>query len=169
MGNKVKKNKKTMMQVALSFQKVAQLSKFNCAQRANKDWPSGKAHEVMTQLVKEYKPEDTKAEMEKEKAFAKLTLTKKKDPNDLMDKISAIKCRYNINLSKSKKKTQMFGVGRTHYASVISTTQMIWREKEKELASEKLLKEMHIQWKIAGNKTQEEKGSDDEDEVAATA
>jgi hypothetical protein len=109
------------------------------------------------------------AEMEKEKAFAKLTLTRKKDPNDLMDKISAIKCRYNINLSKSKKKAQVFEVSRTHYASVISTTQMIWREKEKELASEKLLKEMHIQWKIAGNKTQEEKDSDDEDEVAATA
>jgi hypothetical protein len=41
----VKKNKNAMMQFALSFQKVAQLNKLNRATRANKDWPSGKAHD----------------------------------------------------------------------------------------------------------------------------
>jgi hypothetical protein len=68
----VKKTKKAMMQFVLSFQKVAQLDKLNCAFRANKDWPSGKAHEVMTQHMKEYKPEDTMAEMEMEKLFQSL-------------------------------------------------------------------------------------------------
>ncbi len=38
----VRKNKKTMMQFALSWAKVAQLNKLNCATRANKDWPSRK-------------------------------------------------------------------------------------------------------------------------------
>jgi hypothetical protein len=33
----VKKNKKTMMQFALSWMKDAQLNKLNCATRANKD------------------------------------------------------------------------------------------------------------------------------------
>ncbi len=79
------------------------------------------------------------AKMEMEKALAKLTLTRKKDSHNLMDKLSAIKCRYNIDLSKSKEKAQVFTVDRTHYASVISTTQMIWREKEKGLTREKLL------------------------------
>ncbi len=32
-------------------QKVVQLNKLNCAKRQDKDWPSGKAHEIMTQLV----------------------------------------------------------------------------------------------------------------------
>ncbi len=109
---------------------MAQLNKHNCAQRADRDWPSGKAHEVLTQRVKEYEPEDTMAKMEMEKALSTLTLIRKKDPNNLMDKISAIKCRYNIDLSKSKKKAQVLRVSRTHYASVISITQMIWREKE---------------------------------------
>jgi hypothetical protein len=83
-SNAVKKNKKEMMQFALSFTKVAQLNKLNCAGRINKDWSSGKAHEVMMKLVKEYKPNDTMAEMEMEKALSKLTLGKKKDPNDLL-------------------------------------------------------------------------------------
>ncbi len=46
-ANAVRKNKKTMMQFALSWTKVAQLSKLICATRANKDWPSRKAHEIM--------------------------------------------------------------------------------------------------------------------------
>ncbi len=52
-ANAVKKNKKAMMQFALSWTKVAQLYKLNHATRADKDWPSGKAHEVMAQLVKD--------------------------------------------------------------------------------------------------------------------
>jgi hypothetical protein len=168
-ANAVKKNKKAMMQFALSWTKVAQLNKLNCATRANKDWPSGMAHEVMTQLMKEYKPDDTMAKMEMEKALSKLGLGKKKDPNDINNELSAIKCRYKIDLTKSKKKMQIFRIGGAQYASIISTTQMIYRSKGVELTFEKLLKEMHNQWQIAGNKAQDEMESDNEDEVAATA
>ena len=48
-------------------------------------------------------------------------------------------------------------------------TQMIYRSKGEELTCKKLLKEMHNQWRIAGNQSQDEKESDNEDEVAATA
>jgi hypothetical protein len=50
------------------------------------------AHEVMTHLVKEYKPEDPIAKMEIEKALLKLNFTKKKDPNNVLDKLSAPLC-----------------------------------------------------------------------------
>ncbi len=96
------------MQFALSFTKVAQLNKLHCAGRTNKDWPSGKAHEVMTQLVEEYEPDDTMAKMEMKKAFSKLTLGKKKDPNNFLDKMSAIECRYKIDFTELKKKAQVF-------------------------------------------------------------
>ncbi len=46
---------------------------------------------------------------------------------------------------------------------------MIYRSKGEELTCEKLLEEMHNQWRIAGNKSQDKKNSDNEDEVAATA
>jgi hypothetical protein len=144
-ANTVKKNKKAMMQFALSWTKVAYLNKLNRATRANKDWPSGKAHEVMTQLVKEYKPDDTMVTMEMEKALSKLSLGKKKDPNDIINELSAIKCRYKIDLTKSKKKAQIFRIGGAQYASIISTTQMIYRLKGVELTCEKLFKEMHNQ------------------------
>jgi hypothetical protein len=121
-----------MMQFVLSWTKDAQLNKLNHATRANKDWPSGKAHEVMIQLVKEYKPDDMMAEMEMEKALNKLSLSKKKDPNNLNNELSAIKCRYKCDLTKSKKKVQIFRIGRAQYASIISMTQMIYRLKDEE-------------------------------------
>jgi hypothetical protein len=62
----------------------------------------------MTQLVKEYEPDDTMAEMEMEKAHSTLTLGKKKDPNNLLNKMSVIECRYKIDLTESKKKAQVF-------------------------------------------------------------
>jgi hypothetical protein len=141
----VKKNKKAMMQFALSFTKVAQLNKVNRATRADPNWPSGKAIEVMAQLVKEYEPDDTMAEMEMENALNKLTLSKKKDPNDINDELSAIECRYKIDLTESKKKAQVLRIRGAQYASVIATTTMIYKSKGTNLTCENLLEEMHNQ------------------------
>ncbi len=104
-----------------------------------------------------------------EKALNKLSLGKKKDPNDLNDKLSAIKCRYKLDLTKSKKKAQIFRIGGAQYASIISTTQIMYRSKDEKLTCEKLLKEMHNQWRIARDKSQDKMDSDNESEVAATA
>jgi hypothetical protein len=122
-ANAVKENKKAMMQFAFSLTKVAQLNKLNCAGRTNKDWPSGKANEVMTQPLKEYEPDDMMAKMEMEKALLSTrTLGKKKDLNDLLDEMSAIECRYKIDLTESKKKAQVFEIRGAQYSSIISTT-----------------------------------------------
>jgi hypothetical protein len=109
------------------------------------------------------------AKMEMEKALNKLSLSKKKEPNDLNDELSANECRYKLDLTKSKKKAQIFRIGRAQYTSIISMTQMMYRSKGEELTCEKLLEEMHNQWRIAGNKSQDKKDSDNEDKVAATA
>ena len=87
------------MQLTLSFTKVVQKSKLNLATRANKGWQSGKAHEVMTLFVKEYKPDDMMAKMEMEKALSELMLNKKKDPHDLVVNLSVIECWYKIDLN----------------------------------------------------------------------
>jgi hypothetical protein len=107
-ANAVRKNKKTIMQFALSWTKVAQLNKLNHATRADKDWPSGKKHEVMMQLMKEYEPDDTIAKMDMEKALNKLSLSKKKDPNDLNDELSAIKCRYKLDFGPNQRRKHHF-------------------------------------------------------------
>jgi hypothetical protein len=46
----------------------------------------------MPVLVKEYKLEDTMAEMEMERALAKLKLGPKKDSSELLIKFASIKC-----------------------------------------------------------------------------
>jgi hypothetical protein len=94
-------------------------------------------------------------------------LGKKKDPNDLLDEMSATECRYKIDLTESKKKVQLFQIGGSQYSSIISMTQMIYKSKGVELTCENLLKEMHNQWQIAGNKNYDEKDLDNEVKVVA--
>jgi hypothetical protein len=48
----------------------------------------------MSVIMKEFKPEDTMAEMEMERALAKLKLGPKKDPNKLLDQFASIEYRY---------------------------------------------------------------------------
>jgi hypothetical protein len=109
----------------------------------------------MSVIVKECKPEDTMAKMEMERAVAKLKLGPKKDPNDL--------------LNKSKKKAQILRLRVTQYSSTIATKSMIHCKNKKKLTTDKLLDEMHIQWRISGGKLKENKDSKDKDEIALAA
>jgi hypothetical protein len=79
----------------------------------------------MIQLMKDYESDDTMAKMETEKPLNKLSLGKKKDPTDLNNELSAIECRYKLDLTKSKKKAQIFRIGGSQLKSIISTAQMI--------------------------------------------
>ena len=107
-------NQKAMMQLALLFTQVSLMNKLNVEKRRDKDWPTGKAHRVMSTLIKEFEPEDTMAEMEMEQALAKMKLGPKKDPSELLNKLASIECKYSLELSDSKKKAQVLCVG-GHY------------------------------------------------------
>jgi hypothetical protein len=95
-------NQKVTMQFVLLFSTVPLLSKLNCEKRKDKtSWPSKKAHHLMSVMVKEFKPEDTMAEMEMERALVKMKLGPKKDPNELLDELTSIKCQDLLELRKS--------------------------------------------------------------------
>ncbi len=53
--------------------------------------------------------------------------------------------------------------------SIISTTSMIHREKGATLTTERLLDEMHLQWRLAGGKLEDDKDSNDKEEIALAA
>jgi hypothetical protein len=167
----VKMNQKAIMQFTLSFTKVGLMNKINCEQLKDKvNWPTGKAYSVTQVILKEYEPEDTMAEMEMEAALEKMKLDPKKDPNNLNDELAAIECKFSIEMSNSKKKAQVLRLGGVNYAGVIATTQMIYREKGKELQASTLLEEMHIQWHLAGGVTKEKATSvNDDEELAVVA
>jgi hypothetical protein len=159
-----------MMQFALSFTNVSLLNKINYKQQKDKaNCPTGKAHSLMTVILKEYEPKDTMAEMEMEMALSKMKLGPKKDPNSLNDAMASIKCRYSIEMTNSKKKAQVLRLGGVMYSLAIVTTQMIWREKGKELPVATLFNKMLIQWRVAGGKNRDKKGSDDNEELVVPA
>jgi hypothetical protein len=162
-------NQKAMMQLALLFTQVSFMNKLNAKKRRDKDWPTRKAHRVMSALIKEIEPEDTMAEMEIEQVLAKMKLGPKKDPNNLLNKLASIKCKYSLELSDLKKKAQVLHLGGSLYSSIIATTNMVYCEKEKKLTWVALIKEMYIQWRLSGGKGKEDKNSDHDEEVTLVA
>jgi hypothetical protein len=86
----VKKSKKAMMQLILAIDTESLLNKSKLEEHRNKDWPTGKAHAVMTDIKTVYEPNDTMAEMDMEIELGKLKLGLKKNPKDLNDKLAAI-------------------------------------------------------------------------------
>ncbi len=112
--NAVKMNQKAMMQLALLFAQVSLMNKLNVKKWRDKDWPTGKTHRVISTLIREFEPEDRMAEMEMERALAKMKLGPKKDPGKLLNKLASIKCKYSLELSDSQKKAQVLCVG-GHY------------------------------------------------------
>jgi hypothetical protein len=142
------KNNKMMMQLALAFTTVSLANKFNCEKcRGKANWPTEKAHRVMTVIIKEFEPEDTMAEMEMERALSK-KLGPKKDPLVLLNEFASIECRYSLDLSDARKKSQVLRLGGNAYAGVMITMNMIYREKGKPLTTETLLEEMHLQYRL---------------------
>ncbi len=124
----VEKNKKAMMQLALAFNHLSLMNKLNCEKHRDKDWPSGKAHRIMSDLIKVFEPEDTMAEMEMERALAQMKLGPKKDLNDLLNKLAAIECRNSLELTDLKKKAQVLCLGGQLYSSIIVTMSMIYHD-----------------------------------------
>jgi hypothetical protein len=50
------------------------MNKLNIEKRRDKDWPTEKAHRVMSALIREFEPEGMMADMEMEQALAKMKL-----------------------------------------------------------------------------------------------
>jgi hypothetical protein len=69
----------------------------------------------MSALIKGFEPKDTVAEMEMERALTRMKLGTKNDPNELLNKLTLIKCRYSLELSDLKKKAQVMHLGGSLY------------------------------------------------------
>ncbi len=74
-----------------------------------------------------------------------------------------------MELIESKKKAQILQLGGTQYSSIIATISVIYHKNTKTLTTEELLDEMHLQWRLAGGKSKEDKDSDNKDEFALAA
>ena len=134
-----------MTQFILTFGTESLLNKVKLEERRNKDWPTRKAHAVMTNIKTVYEPSDTMAEMDMEIEFCKLMLGLKKNPKDLNDKLAAIKFCFGIELTNAKKKAQILRLGGTHDAGVITLTTLLQKQQGKVETSAMLLQEMHNQ------------------------
>ena len=115
------------------------------------DWPTGKAHELWTEMRRRFAPDDDVAEMDMEDALAKIRLGAKEDPWDLNDKIAAVQIKYSHKIADTRKAAIIMRAGKAHYAAVMATTSQVIRIRHSRPAQAKeLLAEMHTQWRTRG-------------------
>jgi hypothetical protein len=63
------------------------------------------------------------AEMEMERALAKLKPGRKKDPHELLSKFASIKCHYSLELSESKEKLRLCDWGELNTQALLQLIQ----------------------------------------------
>ena len=129
------------------------------------DWPTGKAHEIWSEMRRRFAPDDDVAEMDMEDALAKIKLGAKEDPWDLNDKIAAVQIKYSHKIPDTRKATIIMRAGKVHYAAITaSTSQMIRMRHSRAAQAKELLAEMHTQWRI--ERCRDDDGDDEPTEAA---
>ena len=89
------------------------------------DWPTGKAHEIWTEMRRRFAPDDDVAEMDMEDALAKIRLGAKEDPWDLNDKIAAVQIKYSHKIADTRKAAIIMRAGKAHYAAIMASTSQV--------------------------------------------
>ena len=134
------------------------------------DWPGGKFTRIWARIKADEKPDDTMAELELDEDLRKITLSRKKDPKDLLAEISAIEIKFGIKISAVKKAASILRAGQRDYAQVMTITCTIMLATHKrEATPEELVDSMHKQWRIQGNKERTSKKVEDDGHETALA
>ncbi len=81
----------------------------------------------------------------------KIRLQKTRDPKKLLDDIAAVEVQYGCILSDAKKSAVIIRAGKTHYASLMAMLGSVCRAaNNRNTKVEKLVAEMHLQYRIMG-------------------
>ena len=113
------------------------------------DWPGGKFTRIWTRIKEGEKPDGTMAEFELNEDLRKITLSRKKDPKDLLAEISAVEIKFGITIRDAKKSATICCVGKRNYAQVMTITSTTTQTTVKrEATTKELVMAMHKPWRL---------------------
>ena len=81
-------------------------------QAHNKDWPGGKFTRIWERIQEDEKPDDDTAKFELDEELRRITLSRKKDPKDLLVEISTIEIKFGITCTDKKKMAVILCAGK---------------------------------------------------------
>lgn len=159
-----RRNEVAMANFAMAFTSEGLLRMIYKSQST--DWPNGKAHLVVEQLMRKYKPQDTITIVEMRQRLAKVSMRSNEDPSTLFEQLSVIANLYydkdlNRELSEEEQIATILTACPKAYETVLITEQ---RSRGVNLKLEHLEEVMTQFYR----QTHNEKETEDENEITLT-
>ena len=131
------------------------------------EYPLGKAHELMSFIKNKNVEDDSLTPVELKLAVNQISMSRNEDPETLETQIANVKQKYT-SVGKVADEddlvAQVLSVAPVIYSSVLTTEQSIIKSKGEAVTSEKLVKAMRLQYRIANNLKQGGNNGQSEDE-----
>ena len=124
-------NAKAVNGCILAFETAEMMNKIIEEQAHDTDWPGGKFTRLWERIQLDEKPDDDMAEFELDEELRKITLSRKKDPKDLLAKILAVEIKFGITCSDKKKMAVVLCAGKRDYAQVMTVQKTITKHVKK--------------------------------------
>ena len=100
----------------------------------------------------------------------KITLSRKKDPKEVLAKSSAVEIKFGLTCTDKKKIAVILCAGKRDYAKVMTVTNTIIKTVEKRDAyPREMVVAMYKQWRLQGNKEGAHKKVEDDGHETALA
>ena len=109
-------NYKAVKGCILSFKMPEIMNKIIEKQAHDLDWLGGKFTRIWNRTKEGENPDDDMSEFELDKDLRKITLSRKKDPTDLLAKILAVEIKFGITIGDKKKMSTILYVRKKEYA-----------------------------------------------------
>jgi len=163
-------NYKAVNGCVLLFKTAELMNKVIEEQADNKDWPGGNFTRIWERIKEDEKPDDDMAEFELDGKLRRITLSKKKDPKDLLVKILAVEIKFGITIVDKKKIATILRALKRDYAQVMTTMSTITKHTAKREATPKeMVVAVYKQWRLQGNKESTHKKVEDDGHETALA
>ena len=101
-------NAKAVNGCVLVFETAEMMNKIIKEQAHGTDWPGGKFTRLCKRIQLDEKPDDDMAKFELDGELRRITLSRKKDPKDLLAEILAVEIKFGITCTDKKKCPSFF-------------------------------------------------------------
>ena len=116
-------------------------------------WPNGLACEVWRRLQEKYQPSDVIAQAEQASKLMDLKLSKREDPEKLLDEMAMIELEYQVDVEEKQRIAAVVKAAGPQYADAIRLAQS---NKGSAVTADDLVEEMCKSWRISGGKSDDD-------------
>lgn len=140
--------------------------------KADPDWTGAKASKITRELCKEFQPDDDVTESKMEDEIVRLKFKTGENPQAACTKLNALEVKYNLTITKVKKRTVVVRLYKKVYPQTITIMDMMQKanaDAHNVATSDEMVDELYKQWRLETGGGTVKKSKDDDERANDTA